>query len=46
MQTLSVIVQYPEVGSVESTTAGQNVTQAVENGFDRGLIGQGARRIQ
>ena len=26
--------------------AGQNVTQAVQNGFDRGLIRKGAGRIQ
>ena len=28
------------------TSAGQNVAQAVQDSFDRGLIGQGAGRIQ
>ena len=31
---------------MEATGTGQNVTQAVQNGFDRGLIGQRAGRIQ
>ena len=46
MQTFSVIAQDVEERSMETTTAGQNATQAVQDGFDRGLIGQGAGRIQ
>ena len=46
MQTFSVAVQDVEVGSMDATSTGQNVTQAVQDGFDRGLIGQGAGRIQ
>ena len=40
------MVQDVEFGSVQSGSAGQNATEAVQNGFDRGLIGQGAGRIQ
>src|SRR5271165_1353694 len=31
---------------MQPRSAGQNVTQAVQNSFERGLIGQGAGRIQ
>ena len=31
---------------METTTAGQNPAQAVQNGFDRRLISQGAGRIE
>jgi hypothetical protein len=31
---------------MKPTTAGQNVAQAVQNGFDGGLISQGAGRTQ
>jgi len=34
------------VGSVEATSAGQNAAQAVQDGFDRGLVGHGAARVQ
>ena len=40
------IVQNVEFGSVQPRSAGENVTQTVQNGFDRGLIGQGAGGIQ
>ena len=46
MQTLSVIVQDVEFGPMQPRNAGQNVAQAVQDSFDRGLIGQGAGRIQ
>ena len=31
---------------MDLASAGQNVTQAVQDSFDRGLIGHGAGRIQ
>ena len=41
-----LIAQDVEFGSVHLRGAGQNATQAVQDGFYRGLIGQGAGRIQ
>jgi hypothetical protein len=46
VQTRFVVVQNVELGSVQSRTAGQDVTRAVQYGFDRGLLGQGGGRIQ
>jgi len=34
------------VGAMKATTAGQNVAQAVQDSFDRGLIGESAGRVQ
>ena len=46
MQAFPPTVQDPEVGSMDVTSAGQNVTQAAQDSLDRGLIGHGAGRIQ
>ena len=46
MQTFSAGVQDVEVRSMDLTSAGQNVTQAVQDSLDRGLIGHGAGGIQ
>jgi hypothetical protein len=46
IQTFFTSVQDVEVGSMDLTRAGQNVTQAVQDRLDRGLIGHGARGIQ
>jgi hypothetical protein len=46
LQTFSATVQDVEVGSMEVTSAGQNATQAVQDGFYRGLTGHRAGRIQ
>ena len=40
------LVQDVEVGSMEATSAGQNATQAVQDGFYRGLIGHSAGHVQ
>ena len=44
--SLSITAKDVEVGAMKATTAGQNVAQAVEDSFDRGLIGESAGRIQ
>ena len=46
MQSFSVTVQDPEVGSMDAASAGQNAAQAVQDGLYRGLIGQSAGHIQ
>lgn len=46
MQTVSVIIQDVEFGSVQPSGAGQNATQAVQDGFDRGLLGDCAGHIE
>jgi hypothetical protein len=46
MQTFSVTAQDVEVSSMEATSAGQDAAQAVQDGFDRGLVGHGAARVQ
>lgn len=46
VQTFSATVQDVEVGSMDVTSVGQNVTQAVQDSLDRGLIRHGAGRIQ
>jgi hypothetical protein len=46
MQTFAVIAQHVEFGPVQSGSAGQNTSQALQDGFYRGLIGQGSGRTQ
>jgi hypothetical protein len=46
LQTLSIIAQDAEFGSVQPRTVGQNVTQAVQNGFDRGLLSDRTGHIE
>jgi len=46
MQTLFVIAQDVEFGSVQPRTAGQNVTQALQDGFDRGGLSDLTGRIE
>jgi len=46
MQTFSVRAQDVQGDSMDTTTARQNAAQAVQDGFDGGLIGHGAGRIQ
>jgi hypothetical protein len=46
MQSLSITAKDVEVGAMKATTAEENVAQAVQDGFDRGLIGESAGRIQ
>jgi len=46
MQSLSITAKNVEVSAMKATTAGQNVAEAVQDSFDRGLIGESAGRIQ
>jgi hypothetical protein len=46
LQIFSITFQHVEVGSMDVAGAGKNVTQAVEDSFDRGLIGHCAGRTQ
>jgi hypothetical protein len=46
MQTFSVTPQDVEVGSMEATTAAQNVAQAVQDGFYRRLLDHRTGGIQ
>jgi len=46
MQSLSITAEDVEMGAMKTTTVGQNVAQAVQYSFDRGLIGESAGRIQ
>jgi hypothetical protein len=46
MQTLSVVAKDVEEGPMKATSAGQNSTQAVQDGFYRGLLGNSTRHIE
>ena len=46
LQTILLIVQDVEFGSVQPSSAGQNATQAVQDRFDRGLLGYRTGHIE
>jgi hypothetical protein len=46
MQTVSVIAQDVEVGSMYRTSVVQNATQTMQNGFNGGLIGNSTGCLQ
>jgi hypothetical protein len=46
LQTFAVTAQDPEMGSMDFTGSGENITQTAQDGFYRGLVGQGAGRIE
>jgi hypothetical protein len=46
LQTLAVAAHDPEMGSVDLADAGENITQTAQDGFYRGLVSQGAGRIE
>jgi hypothetical protein len=46
MQTAFVLAQDVEFGSMQLRTAGQNATQTIQDGLDRGLIGYGIGKVQ
>jgi hypothetical protein len=46
IQTFSVTAEDVEVGSMEATSVGHNVAQAVQHGFYRGLLSNRAGHVE